>query len=209
MQPMYQKLNFLASSMMPDYSGGYMKGNFFKMTVGNYFYRQTGIITNLSYKVSNETPWEIAIDEPEGGTAAERKLYELPHIIDVSLTFIPIGLQNNIFNQIPQKGVKSPVMLQGDTNPWINNAKVEKGEGVVFATAGANYVGSDVEKQLQLPKKADIISSKPVNLYDTTSLKTLDPNRLTPLNLQPAQPAQPEVDINSFAYSMKSGETKL
>lgn len=143
---MYQKLNYLASSMMPDYTGGYMKGNFFKMTVGNYFYRQIGIITNLSFKVSNDTPWEIAIDEPEGGTAAERKLYELPHIIDVSLTFIPVGLQNNGNNLIPEKGVNSPVMLQGDTNPWVNGAKIESGEGVTFASYGANYVGSDAEK---------------------------------------------------------------
>ena len=143
MQPMYQKLNYLASSMMPDYTDGYMKGNFFKMTVGNYFYRQIGIITNLSFKISNDTPWEIAIDEPEGGTAAARKLYELPHIIDVDLTFIPVGLQNNGDNMIPEKGVNSPVILQGDTNPWVNGATIEGGNGVTFASYGANYEGSD------------------------------------------------------------------
>lgn len=185
MQPMYQKLNYLASSMMPDYTGGFMKGNFFKMTVGNYFYRQIGIITNLSFKISNDTPWEIAIDEPEGGTAAERKLYELPHIIDVSLTFIPIGLQNNGDNQIPEKGVTSPVMLQGDNNPWVKGAKIGSGEGVTFASYGASYEGSDIERVL--PKTIPTAPLKKPE-YDVSALRLLDPARMKPLNLQPITP---------------------
>lgn len=177
MQPMYQKLNYLASSMMPDYTDGYMKGNFFKMTIGNYFYRQIGIITNLSFKISNDTPWEIAIDEPEGGTAAERKLYELPHIIDVDLTFIPIGLQNNGDNMIPEKGVNSPVMLQGDTNPWVKGATIEGGNGVRFADYGSNYVGSDVERVLPTTIPTAPLSKRQ---EDISALKALDPTRLTP-----------------------------
>ena len=186
---MYQKLNYLASSMMPDYTGGFMKGNFFKMTVGNYFYRQIGIITNLSYKISNDTPWEIAIDEPEGGTAAEKKLYELPHIIDVDLTFIPIGLQNNGDNKIPEKGVNSPVILQGDTNPWVNGAIIEGGQGVRFADYGANFIGSDVERKL--PKNLPIIPIEKRQV-DISAIKILDPARMTPLNLQtPPPPPSP------------------
>lgn len=184
MQPMYQKLNYLASSMMPDYEGGYMKGNFFRMTVGNYFYRQIGIITNLSYKISNDTPWEIAIDEPERGTAAERQLYELPHIIDVDLTFIPIGLQNNGDNLIPEKGINSPVILQGDTNPWVNNATIEGGQGVTFANHGSNYVGSDVERILTA--RAIPISSRQVSI---SAIPKLDPTKIKPLNLQPRTPS--------------------
>lgn len=188
MQPMYQKLNYLASSMMPDYNGGFMKGNFFRMTVGNYFYRQIGIITNLSYKISNDTPWEIAIDEPEGGTAAERKLYELPHIIDVDLTFIPIGLQDNGDNLIPEKGINSPVILQGDTNPWVRNATIEGGQGVRFVNHGPNYVGSDVERLL--PKKLPTIPYQKRQV-DISAIKILDPTKMTPLNLRPAAPQPP------------------
>ena len=188
MQPMYQKLNYLASSMMPDYTGGFMKGNFFKMTVGNYFYRQIGIITNLSYKISNDTPWEIAIDEPEGGTAAEKKLYELPHIIDVDLTFIPIGLQNNGDNKIPEKGVNSPVILQGDTNPWVNGAIIEGGQGVRFADYGANFIGSDVERKL--PKNLPIIPIEKRQV-DISAIKILDPARMTPFPLQIPPPPPP------------------
>lgn len=186
MQPMYQKLNYLASSMMPDYEGGYMKGNFFRMTVGNYFYRQIGIITNLSYKISNDTPWEIAIDEPERGTAAERQLYELPHIIDVDLTFIPIGLQNNGDNLIPEKGINSPVILQGDTNPWVNNATIEGGQGVTFANHGSNYVGSDVERSLT----ARAIPIPSIQQRQVSSaISVIDPKKIKPLNLQPRTPS--------------------
>jgi hypothetical protein len=187
MQPMYQKLNYLASSMMPDYTGGYMKGNFFRMTVGNYFYRQIGIITNLSYKISNDTPWEIAIDEPERGTAAERQLYELPHIIDVDLTFIPIGLQNNGDNLIPEKGITSPVILQGDTNPWVNNATIEGGQGVTFANHGSNYVGSDVERSLTA--KAIPIPSIQQRQVSISAIPVIDPKKIKPLNLQPRTPS--------------------
>ena len=187
MQPMYQKLNYLASSMMPDYEGGYMKGNFFRMTVGNYFYRQIGIITNLSYKISNDTPWEIAIDEPERGTAAERQLYELPHIIDVDLTFIPIGLQNNGDNLIPEKGINSPVILQGDTNPWVNNATIEGGQGVTFANHGSNYVGSDVERSLTA--RAIPIPSIQQRQVSISAIPMIDPKKIKPLNLQPRTPS--------------------
>ena len=60
---MYQKLNYLASSLAPDYSKsiGYMRGNLATLTVGGYFYEQPGIITGLSYSVPEESPWEIAI----------------------------------------------------------------------------------------------------------------------------------------------------
>jgi hypothetical protein len=154
MKPMYQKLNYLASTVMPDYSSankenntGYMKGNYTKMTVGNYLYRQIGILTNISYKISNDTPWEISVDEPEGGNAAVNGSYELPHIIDVTLTFIPIGLQNNDKNQIPQKGVTSPVILQRDINTWVNDNKIEAG---VNQDASGEFEGSDANKKPQL-----------------------------------------------------------
>jgi hypothetical protein len=35
--PMYKKLNYLASSLTPDYSpNGYMRGNLVQLTVGGY-----------------------------------------------------------------------------------------------------------------------------------------------------------------------------
>lgn len=100
MKPMYQKLNYLMSGMAGKYNNGLLEGTFSRLTIGNYIDRQHGIIKSLNYKINmNETPWEIALDEPEGG----KKLLILPHIIDVSLTFQPIGVNNQGNNELPQR----------------------------------------------------------------------------------------------------------
>jgi hypothetical protein len=99
--PMYQKLNYLASSLAPDYSKtiGYMRGNLATLTVGGYLYEQPGIITGLSYSVPEESPWEIAIPtNPEStvGTGenkikSDKSVKEMPHMIKVTgFNFIPI-----------------------------------------------------------------------------------------------------------------------
>jgi hypothetical protein len=59
-----------------------------KMTIGNYMFRQPGIIKGLTYTIGNDSPWEIAIDDPERGAGV--KMYELPHVMTVQMTFAPI-----------------------------------------------------------------------------------------------------------------------
>jgi hypothetical protein len=83
---MYNKLNFLASSLAPEYidslTSGYMAGNIAYINVGDYLSDQPGIITSLNYEIPEESPWEI-----------ERNNYslrQLPHMIKVSLSFTPI-----------------------------------------------------------------------------------------------------------------------
>ena len=87
--PMYKKLNYLASSLTPDYSGnGYMKGNLIELTVGGYFYNQPGIITGMNLSISDDTPYEIGIND-EGGSDSTVK--ELPMIVRVDgFNFTPI-----------------------------------------------------------------------------------------------------------------------
>ena len=87
--PMYQKLNFLASNLMPDYSGeGYMRGPLIRLTVGGYLYSQPGFITALTYDIPSESPWEIGINDSGG---SDNTVKELPHIIKVTgFTFTPI-----------------------------------------------------------------------------------------------------------------------
>jgi hypothetical protein len=100
MQPMYQKLNYLMSNLMPDYNGLLMRGPLVKMTVGNWIDGQDGILNSVSYTVPNDSPWEIALNEPLPGGARE---LILPHIVEVSLTFTPIGSQTKGTNKISKK----------------------------------------------------------------------------------------------------------
>jgi hypothetical protein len=100
---MYKKLNFLASSLAPNYSPiGYMRGYMVQLSIGGYFYEQPGIITSLSYEMNEDNDtWEIGIND-EGGN--DNTVKELPHIIRVKgFNFIPIHrfvprLQQNKFN---------------------------------------------------------------------------------------------------------------
>lgn len=87
--PTYQKLNYLASVMTPDYSApGYMRGNIVQLTVGDYFNDLPGVITNFSYNLSDETSWDIARNDD--GTI-DKNSAELPTLINVdSFSFKPI-----------------------------------------------------------------------------------------------------------------------
>ena len=91
---MYEKLNFLASSLAPEYldslTSGYMTGNIAYLTLGGYVYEQPGIITSLTYDIPEESPWETGIDT-NGQPADINSVRQLPHIIRVSgFNFIPI-----------------------------------------------------------------------------------------------------------------------
>lgn len=87
--PMHQKLNFLASSLTPDYSAnGYMRGNLAVLTVGGYLFEQPGIITSMNYTIPTESPWEIGISDTAG---FDHTVKEMPHMIKVTgFSFIPI-----------------------------------------------------------------------------------------------------------------------
>lgn len=100
MQPMYQKLNYLMGNLMPDYAGNIMRGSLVRMTIGNWIDGQEGVIDSLTYTVTNDSPWEIAINEP---TNPELKQLILPHIVEVKLSFTPIGSQTKGQNLIPRK----------------------------------------------------------------------------------------------------------
>jgi len=101
MEPMYQKLNYLMGNVMPDYKDGFlMRGPLVKMTVGNWIDGQDGILNNVSYTIPQDSPWEIALNEP---LADGSKELILPHIVEVSMTFTPIGSQTQGKNLISQK----------------------------------------------------------------------------------------------------------
>jgi hypothetical protein len=106
MKPMWQKLNYLYSNTMPEYTGGNsMNASYMKLTIGDYIFRQPGVIKSLTYTIDNKSPWEIAIDDPEavGGS----NLYELPQVMNVQMTFAVIH------DFLPQK---MPTTFDNTTN---------------------------------------------------------------------------------------------
>ena len=87
--PMYKKLNYLASQLMPDYSNeGYMRGSLIKLTIGGYLDEQPGFITNLAYDLINDAPWEIAIDEAGNPDNTVKQLSQMVKV--TGFTFVPI-----------------------------------------------------------------------------------------------------------------------
>jgi hypothetical protein len=90
--PMYKKLNYLASTLAPDYSpNGYMRGNLVQLTIGGYLYEQPGFITGLTYEMQDDSPWEIGIGTSTTNPGGDPTVIELTQIIRVSgFNFTPI-----------------------------------------------------------------------------------------------------------------------
>ena len=102
----YQKLNYLASLMAPDYvttgttNQGFMRGNIIKLTIGDYLLDVPGVLTSLSYTIDEEGGWDIARNSSgnlvEGITGlndptADTGGWVMPKIIKVSgFSFKPI-----------------------------------------------------------------------------------------------------------------------
>jgi hypothetical protein len=137
MMPLYQKLNFLASSLHPDYnSGGFMRGNLHKLTIGEWFYRTPGILKSMNISIDNNYPWEIKYTEPEtdafptadfptnvspsnykNGTSdkgsdkfensnSDADMMELPQILSIQFSFTPI------LNNLPRLAKKDGLFTQ-------------------------------------------------------------------------------------------------
>jgi len=173
LKPMWQKLNYLYSNTMPDYSNNVMRGPYMKLTLGDYMFRQPGIIKNLTYTIGNDSPWEIAIDEPETGG----DLYELPHVMTIQMTFAPIHdfvprKFPGTLNTIPGKDGKPvrdwenlPAFMvdrQSNQNEWLTdifgkNNKIPIGE---------NYSGipSPLPAPQLVPLQGATISTTPINI---------------------------------------------
>ena len=133
MKPLYQKLNYLISSMAPDYKDNLMRGNIAELTIGDFLLYQPGIITNFDMNIDEDSNWEIALQEPDtGDTGTDTDMHELPQLIKCNMTFIPI------YNFLPRKSFKAPFIgIDGMSEKekvnkqWLkdpsNNLKESKG----------------------------------------------------------------------------------
>ena len=84
LNPIYTKLNYLASTLAPYYSSeGYMSGNFHQITLGNWLNRQPGFISSIDLTIPDDSPWEVNLLNNEN-------TQQLPHMIEVKVKFTPI-----------------------------------------------------------------------------------------------------------------------
>ena len=131
---MYNKLNFLMSNLMPDYNNKLMRGPFMRMTVGNWIDSQPGVINSLTYTISNDSPWEIALNEPI--TPGGGREMVLPHIIDVSLSFTPIGVHTKGTDKTPKKSHLQTNIAQNYNGKNENSNYITGSENIPSGEAG-------------------------------------------------------------------------
>jgi len=106
MQPLYQKMVFLASSTAPTYSANFMRGTLVNLTVGDYVYNMPGFIEQINYTWQTDYPWEIAMSKPEG-LGQDDDMQELPHVLDCIVNFRPIHRftpQTGLYHYITNPG---------------------------------------------------------------------------------------------------------
>lgn len=109
MKPLYQKLNYLISTLTPDYNKqNRMRGNISELTIGDFIKYQPGVITSLDIIVDEDSNWDIALEEnstdDNGNTIPGRDadMHELPHMLKCNMSFIPI------YNFLPRKSAEAP-----------------------------------------------------------------------------------------------------
>ena len=123
MKPLYQKLNYLISTLTPDYNKqNRMRGNISELTIGDFIKYQPGVITSLDIIVDEDTNWEIAMNEGNvGNPGIDYDMHELPQMLKCNISFIPI------YNFLPRKSAESPFIgindleSKGSTKDWTTS----------------------------------------------------------------------------------------
>jgi len=127
LRPLYIKLNTLVSQVYPDYSANnYMRAPMVKLTIGDYVSRMPGFLESVNITIDGTTSWEIDQDR------------QLPHVVDVSISFKPIydtlpkrnmDLNKitpiiggkNFYNQQYLRDIIDTIEIPGSLNPTNRN----------------------------------------------------------------------------------------
>jgi len=180
--PMYQKLNFLASNLMPDYNAsGYMRGPLVRLTVGGYLYSQPGFITNLTYEVPQEATWEIGINDIGG---SDNSVKELPHMIKVTgFTFTPIH------NFVPRKQINT----YGGTG--VNTGRIDNENNPIYGDEVSSFG----------PERFIALSNGSNENYNNTTLPTQQPVPQQPAAPTSAEENQAAIDAITSLNQFQAG----
>ncbi len=164
--PMYKKLNQLAATLAPDYSsGGYMRGNLVKFTMGDYLNDVPGFLNSVNITIPQDSPFEIAINE-DGG--ADSSVGELPLIVNVECQFTPIHdflVEKAQDNDNPN--AKYISLKDGDLYSLYQNISPEK-----YSTDGPT--AEQVQTQLDLIEGRAIIDASQRRIQEQGLLGTAE-----------------------------------
>ena len=132
LRPMYEKLNYLTSQVYPDYNTqttSAMRAPIIKLTIGDYLYRTPGVLESINITIEDNTSWEIA---SLAGEKQSRAVGELPHYLNVAISFKPImdilPRRAQELNDIPallanrNMIIDSEAKAQADTRVLLTNA---------------------------------------------------------------------------------------
>lgn len=166
---MYQKLNYLKSTLSPDYSdSGYMRGNIHQLTMGGYFYETPGIIDSLTYTIPNDSTWEIGIPasktqstEARGSNGfTDSAVKELAHRIEVQMSFKPI------YKFLPQK-VKN-INAAGNIKQRFISLEDDDGTNNLYANGVSNVYRASDHQIVGDPKNQPTPSEAQVDALNQT-----------------------------------------
>lgn len=124
----YSKLNYLASCMAPDYtSAGFMRGNLFKLTIGDYIVDLPGIISGISLDLEDDAGWDIGEYDDDGNKKEDSLV--MPKLISVGgfkfkpiHNFIPQTVNNKFITSGVGTDVNAPFISFGKTGDPLSNS---------------------------------------------------------------------------------------
>jgi hypothetical protein len=147
-----------------------MRAPIIKVTLGDYLYRVPGFLQSVNVTVDNSTSWEINLEE-------SADVQELPHVLEVAITFKPIH------DVLPERSSFTQYIKQG-TNFISNNAGLGD-------TAGAATLQINTETTVTNKKVTSLIGNPTTNFID--KLEELGPttgviqNQIPPTNPPPRE----------------------
>ena len=144
--PIYNKLNRLIGATAPTYDSSnlFMRGTFVKLTLGDYFDKLPGFISNVSLGWDIAYPWEI-----------DSATLRVPHILNVDVSYTPI--HNN-----------PPTTREVYVGAESFKGLTENNVGPVGDGIGAS--GIDTSGQGNISAGATVISPNPVPATEPNNL---------------------------------------
>jgi hypothetical protein len=150
---MYRKLNYLVSQTAGEYNNTRLRGNFCRLTIGDYHSRLPGFFKSISLKWSKDYPWEIALNQ--GGVGSMADIAESSHT-NSPQSQLTTGREQMLLDMADDREVQKLMADQngGDAVPITDFQGGQNPATVnVGGAAGKQDMDSDM---LELPHMLDV-----------------------------------------------------